>query len=213
MYGTIASQFNDPGMNRLYRAIMDALVERTGADLTSAFELTEGMTRRSVVIPPERTRYLAEIADDSRKYDEFVDQQCALARQMYQLSGTIGLLRKNVGQKSVEVVEPGEGGVVTAIEHVAGEPEYLKDLIDIHNDLEGRLDPDCAQGMGLCGDNLYKMTSDLPPVRHGALPPGRYATGKCSTAPPSWPSKPTRSYLELIRGLALEGERPGPAHR
>ena len=33
--GTIASQFNDPGTNRLYRALMDKLVERTGADLES----------------------------------------------------------------------------------------------------------------------------------------------------------------------------------
>ncbi len=145
VYGTIASQFNDPGMNRLYRALMDVLVERTGADLPSTFELTEGRTRRSVVIPPERTRYLAEIADDSRKYDEFVDQQCALARQMYQLNGTIGLLRRKVGHRSVQVVEPGEAGVVKAMQHVAGEPEYLKDLVDIHNDLEARLDPDCRR--------------------------------------------------------------------
>lgn len=33
VYGSIASQFNDPGTNNLYKALMDKIVERTGADL------------------------------------------------------------------------------------------------------------------------------------------------------------------------------------
>ena len=145
VYGTIASQFNDPGMNRLYQAIMARLVEATGAPLDSKFELTRGMARRNFVIPPERVRYLAEIVEDSRKYDAFVDDQCALARQMYQLHGTIELLRRNIGARSVELVEPdqGEQGVVVAIAHVQGEPEYLQDLVNIYGELEGRLDGDC----------------------------------------------------------------------
>jgi methylmalonyl-CoA mutase len=145
VFGTIASQFNDPGMNRLYQAIMARLVAVTGADLQSSFELTEGMARRNFVIPPERVRYLAEIVEDSRKYDAFVSEQCALARQLYQLHGTIELLRKNIGTQTVEVVEPDEGekGVVVAVAHVKGEPDYLKDLVDLYTELETRLDADC----------------------------------------------------------------------
>ncbi|HAA01276.1 MAG TPA: methylmalonyl-CoA mutase, partial [Flavobacteriales bacterium] len=37
VYGTIASQFNDPGTNRLYKAIMDKVVEKTNAPLKSGF--------------------------------------------------------------------------------------------------------------------------------------------------------------------------------
>jgi methylmalonyl-CoA mutase len=37
VYGTIASQFNDPGMNTLYKAIMDKLVEKADSDLKSTF--------------------------------------------------------------------------------------------------------------------------------------------------------------------------------
>jgi methylmalonyl-CoA mutase len=149
VFGTIASQFNDPGMNRLYMAIMARLVEATGADLKSGFELTEGMARRNFVIPPERVRYLAEIVEDSRKYDAFVSEQCALARQMYQLHGTIELLRRNIGTRSVEVVEPdqGEQGVVVAIAHVQGEPDYLKDLVDLYGELESRLDSACRASL------------------------------------------------------------------
>jgi methylmalonyl-CoA mutase len=32
-FGTIASQFNDPGMNTLYKAIMDKVHEKTNSDL------------------------------------------------------------------------------------------------------------------------------------------------------------------------------------
>ncbi len=43
VYGTIASQFNDPGMNTLYKAIMDKIVEKTNADLKSTFEISKEM--------------------------------------------------------------------------------------------------------------------------------------------------------------------------
>ena len=63
VYGTIASQFNDPGTNQLYKAIIDKVVEKTGADLKSNFEITKEMSEKIFVIPPSRTRYLSEIAN------------------------------------------------------------------------------------------------------------------------------------------------------
>ena len=145
VYGTIASQFNDPGMNTLYKAIMAKVVERTGADLHSQWEVTEAMSRRAYVIPPERVRYLSEIVDASRDYDRFVADQSALARQLYQLAGTIALLRERAGTRSVSVEEPGAAGVVRAISHLQGEPDYLQDLVALHNELERRLDPECRR--------------------------------------------------------------------
>ena len=56
VYGTIASQFNDPGTNTLYRAMMDKIVEKTGADLKSTFGHTDEMSEKIYVIPPNRTR-------------------------------------------------------------------------------------------------------------------------------------------------------------
>ena len=147
VYGTIASQFNDPGMNELYQAVMTMIVARTEAPLESAYVVTEAMGKRAFVIPPERVRYLAEIVEASADYDRFVAEQCALARQLYQLHGTIELLRANIGKKTVEVVEPGTAGVVTAIEHVSGEPDYLDDLVDLYQDLEGRLDVACRNNL------------------------------------------------------------------
>tara|TARA_B100001109_G_scaffold255831_1_gene261345 strand:- start:7543 stop:10923 length:3381 start_codon:yes stop_codon:yes gene_type:complete len=83
VFGTIASQFNDPGMNQLYKKLMDVIVERTEADLSSTFEITDEMSEKIFVIPPKRTRYLAEIAENNRSYDDWVHQQSEVAQKLY----------------------------------------------------------------------------------------------------------------------------------
>ncbi|HTO35431.1 MAG TPA: methylmalonyl-CoA mutase family protein, partial [Flavobacterium sp.] len=89
VFGTIASQFNDPGMNSLYKSIMDKVVEKTGADLKSTFEITREMSEKIYVIPPNRTRYLSEIAENNRKYDETVLTQVEVAQKLYGIYKTI----------------------------------------------------------------------------------------------------------------------------
>ncbi len=89
VYGTIASQFNDPGMNTLYKSIMEKLVEKTGADLKSTMEITSAMSEKIFVIPPKRVRYLSEIADDNRDYDKKVDEQVLVAQKLYGIYQTI----------------------------------------------------------------------------------------------------------------------------
>lgn len=83
VYGTIASQFNDPGMNALYRSLMDKIVENSEADLHSTFEVTEDMSEKIWVIPPKRTRYLSEIAESNRDYDSWVEKQVEVAEKLY----------------------------------------------------------------------------------------------------------------------------------
>ncbi|MEK6154751.1 methylmalonyl-CoA mutase family protein [Flavobacteriaceae bacterium 3-367] len=89
IFGTMASQFNDPGMNRLYRAVMDKLVERTGTTLKSDFEVTNEMTDKVYVIPPARTRYLSEISESNRAYDAKVVLQKNTAQRLYGIYQTI----------------------------------------------------------------------------------------------------------------------------
>jgi len=89
IFGTIASQFNDPGMNTLYKSIMDKIVEKTGADLKSTFEITREMSEKIFVIPPHRTRYLSEIAENNRKYDETALSQVEVAQKLYGIYKTI----------------------------------------------------------------------------------------------------------------------------
>ncbi|WP_435412327.1 methylmalonyl-CoA mutase family protein [Psychroserpens mesophilus] len=89
VFGTIASQFNDPGMNTLYKAIMDKLVEKTDTDLKSTFKISDEMSEKIFVIPPARTRYLSEIAENNRAYDKTVNEQVEVAQKLYGIYKTI----------------------------------------------------------------------------------------------------------------------------
>jgi methylmalonyl-CoA mutase len=100
VFGTIASQFNDPGMNTLYKVIMDKLVEKTGANLKSTFKITEEMSEKIFVIPPDRTRYLSEISENNRGYDKWVNEQVAVADKLWGLQSSIEAMKaSNIDDK------------------------------------------------------------------------------------------------------------------
>ncbi len=119
VYSTIASQFNDPGMTRLYRALMDRLADR-GDESVPGPRGADESAATTLVIPPERVRYLAEIAEDSDAYAAFVDEQAALSSKLYQLNGAIEQLR-------------------------TAESEAPSELLERYQDLEDRLDPGCRR--------------------------------------------------------------------
>ncbi|MEL6820902.1 MAG: methylmalonyl-CoA mutase family protein, partial [Calditrichota bacterium] len=101
VYGSIASQFNDPGTNTLYRAVIDKLVEKMNLDWQSKYEITDEMSEKIHIIPPDRVRYLAEIAELHDRFKNYVEKQTDIARKAYQLKGTIDLLKsqdKDAGQ-------------------------------------------------------------------------------------------------------------------
>jgi len=85
VFGTIAARFNDDGVTALYHAVAEKLGFKTGklprpdAKVSSAVH---------VVIPPQRQRYLAEIAEGVRGYHEFSAKQAKLARERQQLAAT-----------------------------------------------------------------------------------------------------------------------------
>ena len=85
VFGTIASQFNDPGTNALYKALIDTIVAKTGADLKSTMSVSDEMSEKIWVIPPQRIRYLSEISESNRRYDEKVNSQAEVAEQLYGL--------------------------------------------------------------------------------------------------------------------------------
>lgn len=89
VFGTIASQFNDPGMNQLYKVLLETLKEKTDTKLESTFEITDEMSEKVFVIPPERTRYLSEISESNRNYDRWVDNQVEVADKLYGIQKTI----------------------------------------------------------------------------------------------------------------------------
>ncbi|HET7847345.1 MAG TPA: methylmalonyl-CoA mutase family protein [Acidimicrobiia bacterium] len=83
---TVASDFNDPGTNRFYKALVGALGEK-GLGLESTIDLPTSDTAKRHVVPPERTRYLAEVVAAIREYDSWAEEQSAVAETLYQLHG------------------------------------------------------------------------------------------------------------------------------
>src|SRR6185312_5405211 len=85
VFGTIASQFNDPGMNSLYKTVMDTVAEKTGADLHSSYHHSEEQSQKIFIIPPDRVRYLSEITETIHTYDNWAESQSELAEKLYAL--------------------------------------------------------------------------------------------------------------------------------
>jgi isobutyryl-CoA mutase len=99
VFGTQASRFNDDGVTALYQGMLPRLVELglslNGAPLASGrLPTIEGRhsTSRVVIVPPARTRYLADIADTVRGYKRSARAQAALARELQQLRAAQSML-------------------------------------------------------------------------------------------------------------------------
>ncbi|GAB4002658.1 methylmalonyl-CoA mutase family protein [Spirosoma daeguense] len=110
--GTVAAQFNDAGMNALFRMVTGDGREQgiagvaQGSDIDSP-KNQSAPSRHSqppAIIPPDRIRYLAEIVEESRRYKQFVQEQSSLARQLYQIDGTLTLLDDSTIQEALQNV-------------------------------------------------------------------------------------------------------------
>jgi methylmalonyl-CoA mutase len=121
VFGTIASQFNDPGTNQLYKHIMDTLVTKTGIELKSTFAITREMSEKIFVIPPHRTRYLSEISESNRAYDHWVTNQKEVAQKLYAF------------QKSIDTLSEATAVNDTIIKRLQEEYEKIKLNIDPKN--------------------------------------------------------------------------------
>ncbi|MGB3464871.1 MAG: methylmalonyl-CoA mutase family protein [Cyclobacteriaceae bacterium] len=120
VYGTIASQFNDPGMNKLYRVIIDKVAEKTGADLKSDFEATDEMSEKIYIIPPKRTRSLSEISESIRDYDSWVLKQKEIAQKLFGL------------YKSIQTIQDA---------NIEGKNELIKKLEETYDQVALDFDP------------------------------------------------------------------------
>jgi isobutyryl-CoA mutase len=91
VFGTMASQFNDPGMNNLYKHIINTINARCGTNLESKMTGSEEMSKKIYIIPPDRTRYLSEISETIRAYDAHTLAQAEKAN----LAQALELVAKN----------------------------------------------------------------------------------------------------------------------
>jgi isobutyryl-CoA mutase len=101
VFGTMASRFNDDGVTALAQALLPRLAG-LGLPLTEG-RLPPVATRHSThgtpIVPPARSRYLAEIADTVRGYKRRVAEQVKLAREVQQLRESSRMLFEAIPTK------------------------------------------------------------------------------------------------------------------
>jgi methylmalonyl-CoA mutase len=96
VFGTIASKFNDDGVTALYQAILDGIDEKTGVRFDSSLPRPENHTSSSktIIVPPERTRYLSEIAETVRAHHRRTGEQAEMVRRHWHLQQAAATLEE-----------------------------------------------------------------------------------------------------------------------
>ncbi len=103
IFGTIASQFDDQGVNALYLALLKRIETLTDERFQSSIKVPEGTVsgNRHPVIPESRVRYLGEIAETGREERDWVGKQVAVARRLYQLDGAARECRDPMAREAI----------------------------------------------------------------------------------------------------------------
>ncbi|NML27189.1 fused isobutyryl-CoA mutase/GTPase IcmF [Zoogloea dura] len=83
VFGTMAARFNDDGVTALYQALAPALAAKGLKLAKSRLPLVgvKASSRGRAIVPAERTRYLAEIAETVRGYHKHTSEQARVARE------------------------------------------------------------------------------------------------------------------------------------
>jgi methylmalonyl-CoA mutase len=106
--GTIAAQFNDAGVNRLFSLLIQKIKEKSAVSFGSETVLyPQEKGFGAELIPPARVRYLSEIADSIREYDQLVKDQAAIASTLYRLNGALEDIQQipSTGKEVAEILK------------------------------------------------------------------------------------------------------------
>lgn len=99
VFGTIASQFNDQGTNVLFANLMKIVEKKIGGSWATNYDdRIQKVTKKNLIIPPDRTGYLGEIVQTVRQYKKFIEDQVTIARKLFQLQGTKQLVSEDKQQ-------------------------------------------------------------------------------------------------------------------
>lgn len=132
VFGTIASQFNDPGTNTLFASIVDVLNDQYKWEDSTSFERVDKVEKQNVIIPNERKQYLRDIALAVRDYHKQTEDDAEKARKLYQLKGTVESLEDEGTKASLErLIEDYENSINREAK------EKLDDWEDLHERYSG----------------------------------------------------------------------------
>ncbi|MCZ2224019.1 MAG: methylmalonyl-CoA mutase family protein [Chitinophagales bacterium] len=102
--GTIASKFNDEGVNKLFDLLLLTIQKKSGINF-GHFVHGETASVSDAVIPAKRVRYLSEIASSIRDYNQLTIEQSAIASKLYQLQGSLEILKEKADKDLIKAIE------------------------------------------------------------------------------------------------------------
>ena len=92
--GTMASKFNDDGVNHLFELLLKK-IESKSKIIFGKYHFAETAKSTQAIIPASRVRYLSEISESNRGYNQLVKEQAAIATKLYQLHGALKTLQES----------------------------------------------------------------------------------------------------------------------
>ncbi|MCX6207921.1 MAG: methylmalonyl-CoA mutase family protein, partial [Bacteroidetes bacterium] len=102
--GTMASKFNDEGVNHLFEMLLKTIHTKTNT-IFGEYHFSETAKVSSAIIPSNRTRYLSEISETNRTYDAQALEQAAIASKLYQLNGILEIFKQKNQTDLVDVIQ------------------------------------------------------------------------------------------------------------
>jgi len=106
VFGTIASKFNDDGITAFYHGLLDLIAEKKGIRYESRLPRSgrKESSSKTIIIPGERTRYLAEIADTVREYHKTTGTQAKAVRDYWHILETFKIMEEKEPQPMPDVI-------------------------------------------------------------------------------------------------------------
>ena len=102
--GTMASKFNDGGVNQLFTLLLQKIETKTGIKF-GEFHFADTAQISQAIIPSSRVRYLSEISENNRSYDQLVKDQSVIATKLYQLNGALETLKEKAEKPLLDMIQ------------------------------------------------------------------------------------------------------------
>jgi len=124
VFGTMASQFNDPGINELYRVVIEKINEKSKNKLNSVFNVSDPISEKQFIIPPKRVRYLSEITENNLGYDKWCREQSNIAQKLFGIFKTmeticyesINLTKDGISKENLELTDPDDQDLIIKLQ-------------------------------------------------------------------------------------------------
>jgi methylmalonyl-CoA mutase len=197
VFATCASQFNDPATNWLYVNLVKALAAKTGMDWTPKLEAEPSEPKRAAIIPSDRTRYLAEIADNVQGYKAWARRQAESAEIAYALWTSLKTLGDKVPPQGAfydqtHLTEGADPAILVLRQR------YQEHLGELHHEARKQIAewPEVKRG--------YEVPENVYVVRGKEIRTANYTQSLSGTAVPKVSLPQGTSWGDLLRWQLLE---------